>query len=240
VTIVAKIDHVYAVLRDAERAHGFMVDRLRLPVAWPFSSHGSFASGGVGLGNLNLEFIAAGPGWQPLEPARLAGIAFEPAIPADDALIGHLDSLGIGHSPLMPTPGWTNVALTDDALGRFAFICDYHTSVAKDAALRQSALDACDGGRLHVRRAAEVVVGTSSLEAARQAWTRLLGDSHRDNEDTWILGTGPALRLVNHQRVEVVDLVLDVANAAEAERIWAELGDEAETLAGLPLTFRSQ
>lgn len=234
--LVRKIDHVYAVLDDAEAAFNFMRDDVELPVAWPYTSYGEFASGGIGLGNLNLEFVAATPGWIAQHPARLTGIAFEPALPADEALLGQLDRREIEHSPLMPTPGWTNVGLGGLGVAPFAFLCDYHFPEAKDAGRRRAALEECAGGRLAIREAAEVVVGVLSPSSAQANWQRLLDPLPADHR-RWIIGSGPALRLVPHDRLEVIELKLGVDDPDVASRLWGELTADVDPLDGLPLSF---
>lgn len=235
--LVRKLDHVYAVLDDAEAAHRFLVDRLGLPIAWPFSSYGTFASGGVGLGNLNLEFVSAGPGEESQHPARLTGVALEPAVAADEAFLAELDRRGIEHSPLMPTPGWTNVGLACEDLGPFVFVCDYHVPAPKDALGRRALLDECGGGELRVREAAEIVLGTPNMEQSEDAWSRLLDPLEPGTAERWVLGSGPALRFVSHPRMEILDLVIAVEDPEAASRRWVELAAEADPLDGLPLSF---
>lgn len=235
--LVSRIDHVYAVLEEAEEAHRFLHEDVGLPVAWPFESYGTFASGGIALGNLNLEFLPSGPGWPARTPARITGIAFAPSRAADEQFLAELDERGVEHSPLWPTPGWTNVGI--EGIGGAdvrPFVCDYHFPQTKDQVFRREQLEAARGGKIRLVAARELVVGTPEPLTTAERWQRLLGPAEPDGELRWILGWGPSFRLVEHDREEVIDLVLDVASP-EAARVWAELGAE-DRLSGVPVSFR--
>jgi catechol 2,3-dioxygenase-like lactoylglutathione lyase family enzyme len=233
---IRKLDHVFAVLDDAPRALRFMHEVLGLPLAWPFANYGSFASGGINLGNLNLELVQAQSGRTAQHPARISGVAFEPAAPIDDAFVAGLDRRGIVHSPPMPAAAWTNIAfsnLADD--GTMVFATDYHAPQAKDEALHRKPLDEAGGGRLRVLGATELVIGVVDVEAARRRWQGLLSPAVPDAAMRWALGRGPALRLVQHDQNEVLDLILEVASP-DANRVLASLREDNDPLVGLPLS----
>jgi hypothetical protein len=76
--IVRGIDHVFVVLDDVVGAHRTLAEELGLPVAWPVGDYGTLVSGGIGLGNANLELLRASdlsPWFARAEPARVRGIA---------------------------------------------------------------------------------------------------------------------------------------------------------------------
>src|SRR5262249_53919251 len=105
--IVRKVDHVFVPLAAPEATFGFLTETLGLPVAWPFTEYGPFASGGVSLGSIHLEVVRSSdplPCFVARDPARVQGIAFEPP-PIDDALLAELDRRGIPHSSPAPFPG---------------------------------------------------------------------------------------------------------------------------------------
>jgi hypothetical protein len=142
--IVAKVDHVIVPLDAPEPAFRFLTETLGLPVAWPFTHYGAFASGGVVLGGINLEVLQtseAYPFFTAARPARVQGIVFEP-MPIDAAFLAELDRRGIPHSPPMPFRGsghgtsgllWTNVYFPDFLDDRaIAFVCEYHVPEARD------------------------------------------------------------------------------------------------------------
>ena len=52
--IVRQIDHILIASSDAKGLFALLSDTFQLPVAWPMSNHGNFASGGVAVGTVNL------------------------------------------------------------------------------------------------------------------------------------------------------------------------------------------
>src|SRR5262245_49076856 len=148
--IIRQIDHVYVPLDDAKTAFVFLTESLKLPEAWPYADYGFFGSGGVSLGNVNLEALQRNdlPGGTPQHPARITGIAFEPAVEVDEVM-RVLDSRGIAHTPPMPyvppgreDPFWTNVGF-DVTEG--TFVCKYHFDVAARRKQLKDELDARSG-----------------------------------------------------------------------------------------------
>ena len=61
-SLAYKVDHVGVCMPGAEEAFRFCRDRLALPVAWSFAQYGAAHTGGIGLGNLNMEFRNPGLG----------------------------------------------------------------------------------------------------------------------------------------------------------------------------------
>ena len=55
--IVHQIDHILIASSDPNALFSLLTGTLQLPVAWPMTDYGAFASGGVGVGNTNLEII---------------------------------------------------------------------------------------------------------------------------------------------------------------------------------------
>jgi hypothetical protein len=236
--LVRRLDHVYTVVEDPGKALRFLHDVLQLPVAWPFADYGSFASGGIGLGNLNLEIVKAGGAFAAHHPAVITGMGFEPATAIDDAFINELDRRGIAHSPPTPGASWTNVNLTgvtdteDDTL---VFATEYHYPGAKDAALRRKPLDQVRGGRLRVAGAREVTIGVTDLGVANRRWQALLAPATPDRDNRWRLGRGPTLRLVHHGDNAVLGLSL-TTTSTNSNRLLASLRNHNDPLVGLALS----
>ena len=65
--------------------------------------------------------------------------------------------------------------------------------------------------------AKELVLGASHKDATRKRWQRLLSPAVLDATMRWKLGPGPALRLVQHHRDEVLDLTLEVTSPHAAD-----------------------
>lgn len=236
VSLIKKIDHMFTVVDDAPGAIAFMHDVLGLPLAWPFADYGGFASGAINLGNLNLEFVQAASGFTAYHPARINAVAFEPATTIDAAFVQELDRRGIVHSAPMPAPLWTTMFFGGLTATVGIFAIDYHIAAAKDAVLRQQALDATGGGLLRVLDAKELVLGVTDLKAARDRWQALLSPAVPHGPSRWRLGTGPALHLVHHHDERVLDLVL-LSAAPHANATLRSLRKPNDPLAGLPLWF---
>jgi hypothetical protein len=248
--LVVGVDHVFVPLADAERAFRFLSADIGLPVAWPYSSYGMFASGAVSLGNANLELLRSGdaaPWFRGEQPARVQGIAFEPVGRADEAFLAALDARGIRHTPAMPFEGdgperarvvlWTNVMFLDFISDRAgAFACDYQIPGAPDRAERRRALEEVGGGPLGVVGLAEVVVGSADPAAAIRRWERLLGPLRADAAGVWRPAEGSALRVIESAAERVERLVLAVRSPERAASIWAERGGNA-ALEGLEVRF---
>lgn len=75
---VRQIDHV--LLNSDEPAQLFRLfsQKFGLPVAWPFQSYGTFSSGGVGFGNVNIELLQVQD-----PPSGFIGAALEPSSVSD-------------------------------------------------------------------------------------------------------------------------------------------------------------
>ena len=70
-SLVDGVDHVYVPMADASAAFAVLADQLALPVLWPFTSFGTFSSGGVSVGSIKLEVIEPGATapWSTAAPA---------------------------------------------------------------------------------------------------------------------------------------------------------------------------
>lgn len=246
-SLVKKIDHVFVTLAGAECAHRFMIDEVGLPEAWPFAPYGFFASGGITVGNANIEFVEATDAFEVITastPARVQGIAFEPEH-IDDAWLAACDRQGLLFLDPMPVEGtgrggdvellWTNVIFTDFiASDSMVFVCEYHVPEGLAPEERRRRLDAAGGGVLGVTGLAEVVVGTADLDAAAARWRRLAGEQG-GGPFTWPPGMTPAVRLVEAPAERVERLVLAVASPDQAAKAWAGL--DTSPLNGLDIDF---
>lgn len=241
--LVEGVDHVYVPMTDAGAAFTVLTEHLELPVLWPFTSFGSFSSGGVSVGSIKLELIDANPvsPWSLAHhPPRIQGVAFRPARPVDATYLAELQERGLAcsepeHFERDGRPAWTNVYLTDmlsDTSG--AFVCDYHLPGPKDLGLRQRVLEECDGGRLGIVDVVELVILTRDAAAARDRWQRLLDPLQPVPPLSWHPGVGPAITVREGDEERVGHLVLAVRSPARAEEVW---GAADPVLRQLPLRF---
>lgn len=76
--IVRQIDHILIASSEAKELFSLLSDTFQFPVAWPMSDYGSFASGGVAVGNVNLEIIKDSEAAAVAVKSRWTGFALEP------------------------------------------------------------------------------------------------------------------------------------------------------------------
>ena len=239
-TIVRRFDHIYVPLEDPERAFMHLTTDLELPIAWPFEDYGAFASGGVSLGNVNLEVLRASDAFvhgSLVKPARIRGIALEP-VSADHEFLAELDRRRLTHSPPMPftqtgasTPSWTNVAIgVVDSTTSGVFACKYHFDIEAPRATAKAALDAKDGGPLGLVGVAELVLGSRDPGAAAERWQRLLDPLEPVAPGHWSFPAGgPDLRIAASDDERCERLVLTLRDAS------TDPSELSEALGGLEI-----
>ena len=214
--------------------YAFFTETLRLPVAWPLiSPREGVATGGVGVGNVNLEAIQF-PGQSEPQP-RLLGFAFEP-VSLDESL-RQLTLRGLAAGMRREIVGtrpngsrgvlWTNVTLQpfsdsdDPARGTVhVFLSEYsrdYVDVAERRERLRTQLKANGGGPLGVEEMKEVVVGVRDVDAARRNWERLLQPVAASSVNSWQLGDGPAIRLIAAPQDRMQSLILRVASLDRAK-----------------------
>jgi len=221
-SLAYKIDHVGACMPGAEEAFRFCHDRLGLPVAWPFDYYGAARTGGIGLGNLHLEFLDPGlPFLAPRQPAGIGLMAFGPAPRTVDDLIAALDHRGIPHqdplTTISPISGFTNVYLGPFGIDH-GFFCSYHNPGSRDnvIAVRAASLSAAGGGALALR-------GVTEIRAALDidACTMILGTS---GGGRWGFATGPDLVADKSVPAGIALMTWLVADIEAAAAVLAGLG----------------
>jgi catechol 2,3-dioxygenase-like lactoylglutathione lyase family enzyme len=244
---VRQIDHIVIRTGNPSELYSFLAETLQLPVAWPLvSPRAGVMTGGVGVGNVNLEAVQF-PGQSERQP-RLLGFAIEPS--DLDESVRQLTLRGLAMGGRREIAGqrpdgsrgalWTNVTLqtfsdSDNAADATVhlFLSEYSTAyvdvAARRARLRQQ-LDANGGGPLGVLDVKEVIVGVRDLESTRQLWQRLLDPLRPSNPDTWQVGDGPGIRLVSAPQNQMHALIIRVASVDRAKAFLRDnrlLGIEA-------------
>jgi hypothetical protein len=211
---------------------------------WPFTSFGDFASGGVSVGSIKVEVIAANgtaPWCVAQDPPRIQGVALRPSTTVDAAYLAEVDARSIRRSapeqyPDPDAPRWTNVYFQDlvnDTAG--AFVCDYHLPEPRDIELRRRLLAESAGGRLGVLDAVRLVITARDVPAVCARWQRLLDPLQPAEPATWHPVVGPAITVLAGDEDRVDHLVLAVRSAARASAVWHDVQDGA--LHGFPLRF---
>lgn len=240
--LVDGVDHVYVPMVSASGAFAVLTEQLELPALWPFTSFGTFASGGVSVGSIKLEILEANPvtPWSSAQdPPQIQGIAIRPARTIDDSYLAELDARAIPRTAperfeREDRPAWTNVYLSDFISATAGvFVCDYHLPEPRDLVKRRRVLADRHGGRLGVLDAIELVVTTRDTAAAATRWQRLFDPLRPSEPLTWRPNTGPAIRLVQGEDERVDHLTLAVLSAEKADRVWRDVAHGV--LADFPL-----
>jgi hypothetical protein len=227
---------------DPANVYAFFTDVLQLPVAWPMMSpREGVATGGVGLGNVNVEAIRFPGQKSHALGAQLVGFAFEPSPLAE--CLAELDRRGIRYGELRPLIAtgqdgskstlWTNVTLRQFSDGEavdatmHVFLSEYDPGYANVEQRRERLrrqLAESGGGPLGVEAVKEVVVGVTDLEVARGLWQKLLDPAPLSGQSTWRVSDGPAIRLVQAKENTTQGLVITVASLGRAKTFLREKG----------------
>jgi hypothetical protein len=215
--IVRQVDHILIESDQPEKLFHLFLDKFELPLAWPYKSYGTFSSGGVGFGNVNLETIHLEGG-----TPGIAGVAFEP-VSIEEAVAG-LDAKGLKHDP--PAPAFQKDAAGNQHLARTTmelrmvpeglFFCKYNTPIEPRRARIQSELQARNGGPLGIEKVEEIVIGVRDMAAAQGQYRALLGQPRSGDETTWSIGNGPAIHLVTDNKDRLVQVRIKVKSLEQA------------------------
>ena len=233
-SIVRRVDHIMIRAANPRELYAFFTETMQLPVAWPLTSpREGVVTGGVGVGNVNLEAIQF-PGQREQQP-RLLGFAFEP-LSLDESLrqltLRGL-AAGVRREILGTRPNgskgvlWTNVTLQqfsdsdDPAHGTVhVFLSEYspaYVDIGQRRDRLRKQLVANGGGPLGILDLKEIVIGVKDLDAARRIWERLLQPAPSPDMNTWQVGDGPAIRLISAPQGRMHSLILRVASLDKAK-----------------------
>jgi catechol 2,3-dioxygenase-like lactoylglutathione lyase family enzyme len=258
--LVHKIDHFLCDVEDYEQPLRFLTEALGLPVAWhrvgdppPMVDRA-----GVWLGNADFEVRSPKAGALPPRTPVIGGIAFEAHAPIDAAFVAELDRRGIQGQPWPSAPDGWRLGMNLPGFRRPADEYGFYFWAypgGRKAQYREilSELEAKRGGVLGVSSVAELVVSTTDWDGTTKHWQTLL-DPFTPSGATpglWLLGDGPAIRLVEGSRDAVARFVINVRSLSTAKAALDELGvavvhrgDELEVdlepLAGLDIRLRQR
>lgn len=231
--IVRQIDHVLIESAEPESLFSLLSETFQLPVVWPMSDYGRFASGGVAAGNVNLEVIRAPAARAGGARSRWAGFALEPEPLV--ASLAELQARGISHGAPAPFTSkgpdgsaitlWTTVGLpsvSHDAAP--VFLCEYAFDVPARRRQSLEELRVRRGGPLSIRSVREIVLGSTDVRDLQARWQALLAPRQPSPPGVWALGAGPAVRVAAAPQTGVRGLVVTVDSLPEARRFLAERG----------------
>ena len=222
---IRQIDHIIIVSEHPESLFHLFSEQLELPLGFPFKSYGTFSSGGVGFGNVVVEFIHL-----PESHPGVTGVALEPAT-IEEAYVA-LDARGVKHDAPHPTYqpdpgggqrlGWTTIELHLPVEG--FFLCKYNNSVEPRRTRIRQELDARKGGPLGIDSVLEVVVGVRDVAAAQAQFRNLLGPPGQGETSVWSLGAGPAIRLITDTQDHLKEVRVKVHSLEKARAYLKDQG----------------
>jgi hypothetical protein len=216
--IVRQIDHVLLTSSKANELFELLTETLQLPAVWPLSNYGSFGSGGVALGNVNLEIIKRPAAAAGAASGGFVGLALEPE--SLRSSLAELDARGISHGAPAPFRSlWTTVALPEvssDALE--IFLCDYTHDVAERRHRFLAQLQSRGGGPLSLHSVREVVIGARDVKRTEAQWQKFLHPVHASADGAWPIGAGPAVRVVQAEHDEIQTVIVAVISLEQARR----------------------
>ena len=228
------VDHLMIQVPNASSAGDFFTGSLGLPVAWNLSDYGSFSSGGVSLGNVNLELITVSEKGKAegLFPERdgIIGIAFQPA----DSLNGSLSSLDAKQirygqpQPFVmdwsgePRTLWTNVFLEDFMPDNLVFYCNYSFDESKNREMLKAKLNETRGGPGGVLRLSEIGIDYAN-ESTRNNWERLVSPSGDEPSGLLPAADGVSIRLNQSESERLSSLTITVASLEQTKSVLSGL-----------------
>jgi len=231
-----RVEHFFLVSDQAKSLFTYFKDTFQLPEVWPFYQHGTFASGGLSLGNAVLEFVSLPREGNEPQKTEFRGIAFEPTQGAE-ATAAELARRNIPHSDARTyksqVPGmqvhveWSSVNLSHfPPANANVFFCDYKdrqgVAQGREAASRE--LAGRMGGPLGIVGAAEITVGVRDLEEARKKWSALLAPLPQISDDAFVFDSGPQIRLVRAGSPGIQRIVLSVRSLDLAAKFLEQHG----------------
>lgn len=232
--LATRVEHFFLVSDHAQSLFNYFKDTFQLPEVWPFFERGTFASGGLSLGNAVLEFVSFPKEDNKPQKTEFQGIAFEPTADAAET-VAELARRNIAHSGIkvykFEIPGkqvlveWSSINLSDFLpTNANIFFCDYkdRQGVAQGRKAAGGELAKRSGGPLGIVGAAEIAIGVRDLEEARSKWSTLFEPSPRISDDAFVFESGPRIRLVRAESPGIQGIVLSVRSLDEAEKFLKE------------------
>lgn len=248
--LATRVEHFFLVSDHAQSLFNYFKDTFQLPEVWPFFERGTFASGGLSLGNAVLEFVSFPKEDNKPQKTEFRGIAFEPTADAAET-VAELARRNIAHTGIkvykFEIPGkqvlveWSSINLSDfPPTNANIFFCDYkdRQGVAQGRRVAGRELAKRSGGPLGIVGAAEIAIGVRDLEEARSKWSALLEPSPQISDDAFAFYFGPRIHLVRSESPGIQGIVLKVrsldraANFLEERRLLAK--DDAGHMAISP------
>lgn len=225
---VTRIDHLVVPVEDPQSLFDLFTGGLGLPALWPVSDVGPFVSAGVGAGNCWIEIVARAEGLTPLYapalPAVFRGIAFEAAVPCEDAPAA-LAASGIAHGEVRSFEGrrpdgsdgpLVTIVPVEGLIGDagIAYVCQMARPVSILRVRAATAKAAAAPGAVGIRGVTHIVIGSSDPDGVAARWDRV-GSAR--GERRWTLGVdGPAVHVTESPIDGIAGITLAVSSLERA------------------------
>lgn len=232
--VVVKIDHIVVQTENPEQLFSTMAETFGLPIAWPMAIYPGFTTGGIHAGNVNIEFLDFDRAQNArLSDANVSGIVFEPTALGEN--VSELKSRGADPGEPEPqyqklngtnTKVWTNIMLNglfgqDYIVYLVEYSPDYISRLSERLPEKPEPL-----GKIGLLSVKEIIVETTDINKTRNTWQKFLGNStpaRANTSDSWQIGAGPAIRLVQGERNSIKSMVWRVESLVRAKAFLGEM-----------------
>ena len=221
---VSNVEHFYISSPDAEKLYHFFKEEFQLPTVWSYNNWGSWASGGLMLGNTPLEFLKFAKDTS--IKTFFAGIALEPTARVNK-LKSLYDSLHLSYGKMyvdtftengIKDTGFINLKIKKTLPDNiYFFTCDYKYRGEMDTMeMRASdSLKTIQGGTLGIIALKEIVVGCNDVSAYSNELSKLPGIKQHNN--LFSFSKGPSIQLVKADNEGIQKIIVRVRSVIEAK-----------------------
>lgn len=216
--VVTDLNHVTTITseKEAENLYGELRS-LGLPVAWKFAEYGPISSGGISLGNLNVEL---GSGITPEAGNQFA--TFEP--PALKGLTEDLDERGIKHGKPIPTKAGSRLLYTRVVLPTYSQAKRITTQFCAYAFPSGKPTTKAPANRAGVINVSRVIMNTEDPDS----WDKLFAPSEASPGNVYSFSSGPLVQLEKSGNASIASIEVRVKKVSKAARAFRDVGIEVE------------
>jgi hypothetical protein len=230
--VVQDLNHLVINSPDPQALFTFFTGTLGLPEAWPYTAYPGYATGGVHIGNVNVEALGyPGSAQNVFGQAFFYGLVMEPyplkeSVPLFKARGAEPSKPKVQTAEINGTkvPMWTNVNLqtlcTKDYL---VYLCEY-TAQSK-AHLQQAYASAkAPFGPLGAVSVKEAVLTSKDPEALQSQWKKIMAPVKTSADGAIEFGTSPSVRITKGSADEFQSLVIEVTSLSQAKSFLEKNG----------------
>ena len=230
---IRQVDHL--MVQVPEQVYLLFTGELGLPVAWPMVNYGSFSTGGVSFGNVNMELLNSSQEMrqQGLVPKDngIVGVAFQP-LTTLESTVKVLDAYQVPRSAIIPfnitvngtqSTLWNNLVLSRMMPGSMIFYCEYTFNQTGFRQRMEHSLAFANGGALGVTRMTEITVEYADQSELEQ-WQLLLPEAAGGLPELRDGGNGVTVHLKKSGRNAISSITLQVKSLEQAQQVLKEKG----------------